>query len=150
MTAIDTTKIVHDSTLWIRDKVGTITDPMSGKRVTNSTFVMTTFPDRPVTYPVITVKCRLGADRPAGIATEARFVALIFEITIWSKSVKERDTLSDSVYDKLRTVTHDSDGSAASGLYDFRVSDAFDIDEEGAAGLHRKVIKGNYRVIAGG
>lgn len=140
--------LVHDCTVWMRDiLISGITDPISGNRNSDSRFVMTSYPQRPVNYPYITVKCNLLGDSPMGIGTESKQVPVSFEIRVWSKSVTQKDKLADNVYSYLRQYQLDANESVSQGLFGFRMTQMFDVDEPGKDGDKTKVINGRYNFI---
>ena len=145
---INGSSLVRDATIWLRDiLISGISDPISGNRQTDARFVMTSFPQRPVDYPLITVKCNLGGDNPIGIGTESRLTPVNWEIRVWSKSVTQKDKLADSIYSYLRNYQLDASESVSQGLFNFRITQMFDVDEPGKDGMKSKIIEGKYLFI---
>lgn len=134
----------------IRDKLRTnITDPISSSRPGTEKFVLTSYPKRGVTYPIITVTDR-GIVQPQrlGMASEGTVIRMTIEVRIWARNVKERDELFDSVYDWLRdNQLTASTGLSDSNLHDFTLSSAVNVDEEGEAGIKSKVCEFRFLVI---
>ena len=146
---INGSAIVHDSTIFLRDTLlNNVTDPISGARSSNSRFVMSSYPERPAEYPMITVKANINGDAMLGISSESRQVGISFETRIWARNQKEKDEIADDVYDTLRTYQLDTNESVANGLYGFRIVNMFDLDEAGKGAPKSKVIEGRYFVIA--
>jgi len=144
--------ILHDSVLKIRAIIASgTTDPISGTRSSASKFVMTSFPSRYVQYPVITVEGNKTRDERMGTQTQTMRSDLLFTVNIWSKNVKERDTLADAVYQSLKTSQMGTQagwtGTQLDGLYDLKFLGENNIDEEGKAGIHRKRMNFGYFVI---
>uniref|UniRef100_A0A6M3XK52 Tail protein n=1 Tax=viral metagenome TaxID=1070528 RepID=A0A6M3XK52_9ZZZZ len=144
--------IVHDSVLKIRALIASgVTDPISASRSSDTKFVMTSFPDRKVEYPVITIEGNKVSDERLGTSTQAMKSDIHCVTNIWSKSTKQRDALSDSVYQTLKTSQMGTQagwtGTELDGLYDFKFFGENNIDEEGQKGIHRKRIEFGYFVI---
>lgn len=150
ITTVSSSTFLADTIILIRDKLRTnITDPISSKRPTGQKFLHTSYPKRTVTYPIITVTDR-GIIQPQrlGMASEGTILTMDIEIRIWSKAVKERDELTQEVYEYLRTNQLDTNtGLSDSGLHDFSLSSAVNVDEEGEAGIRSKVCEYRFLVI---
>ena len=138
MTYINRSQFIRDSTFCVHNLLsGNITDPQSANRVTGEQFTMTTWPDRSVRYPVITVQQTGFESNFAGIASNNTINNIDFEINVWSKSIPEKESLAGSVFAVLeqnQTIT------AASGLFDLRFFNITNLDEDGPNGTHRKLI----------
>ena len=144
--------ILHDSVLKIRAIIASgTTDPISATRNSNSKFVMTSFPDRFVQYPVITIEGNKTRDERMGTQTQDMKSDLMFIVNVWTKNVKDRDTLSDAVYQSLKTsqmgIQAGWTGTQLDGLYDLKFLGENNIDEEGKAGIYRKRMNFGYFVI---
>lgn len=148
--AVSATTLKHDVVVTLRDTLATnITDPVSGARAGNEKFIMTSFPQRSVRYPVIIVDVSNMSDEFLGMGTEQRLVNIEFQLDIWGRTAQERDELYDAVYQHLRTLQLDaSTGTVALGLYDFNITSAVQVDEEGINAPHRVIITGTYKFTA--
>ena len=134
--------------MYIRDLlINGITDPSSTSRPSDSKFCMTSFPQRTVHYPLITVEQLNFRDVQLGISTQQSIIEIGMEINIWSKSTKQRDQLADNVYNTLRTNQLTGSSSVTQGLFDFKITNIFNLDEEGKEGIHRKVIELKYTFL---
>lgn len=142
MTAINRNSVIGGSTTFIRDLLaGKITDPLTG-RSGDSKFVITSYPDRSVQYPVITVQQQNLSNEPAGVGTTETHIKLGMEINVWTKNVEQRDQLAGSV---LAVIEQNRLGViAASGLFSNRINNITQLDEEGKAGVHRAVIETSF------
>ena len=110
---------------------------------------MTSYPKEPVTYPIITITDR-GIIQPSrlGMASEGTVLTIDVEVRIWASNVKERDELTQEVYEYLRTNQLDTTtGLADSGLHDFSLSSAINVDEAGEAGIRSKVCEYRFLVV---
>ncbi len=110
---------------------------------------MTSYPQRPVTYPIITVIDRdITQPRRLGMGSESTAISITMEIRIWARNVKERDELFDKVYDYLRTNQLDAGtGLVASNLNGFELLSVLNINDEGEAGTKSKVIEVRFLFI---
>ena len=143
MAEITDVNILHDSVLFYRDLfLNTLTDPVSGARIAASgeKFVLTAYPGRPVRWPIITVEAAGMTCQSLGMSSTAQLVTLNFEANIYSQSPKQRDQITDDIFDKLRT---NKALIIASGLHDTIITTSVSLDEdaEGAnLGMHRRVL----------
>jgi len=149
ITSVASATFVADSVNLIRDNLATnITDPITSKRVGNEKFVMTSYPKRPVKYPLITV-VDSGVSQPIrlGMQSEGTAITLPLEIRIWARNVVERDELFDSVYNYLRTNQFSGDDITGANLHDFSLTSAVNVDEPGKEGIKSKVMSIQYLFI---
>jgi len=117
-----------------------VTDPISTKRGNSSKFVMTSYPEREVKYPLITIKLLNQEANRAGMQTTAMDVRITLEVRIWARNQKEKDTLFTDVYDRLRQIQFTaSTGSIANNLHDFTLLSAVELDEEGERGIKSRI-----------
>lgn len=152
--AVSGSTILHDSVLKVRALIASgVSDPISANRWTASgcRFVVTSFPERLVQYPVITVAGNKGRDERMGTQTQAMKTPVFVEVDVYSKSTKERDTLADAVYQTLKTsqmgIQAGWTGTELDLLYDFHFLNEFNIDEVGKRGIHRKHQSYSYFMI---
>lgn len=143
---IPSTTAMHDTVIFIRDLLkANITDPSLATRPTGSMFIETEFPERNAYYPVITISNSGDSDELLGIIDSAnRKKTIQLTINIFSKNTKERDTLYDAVYNVLRIKENDSTVTDKN-LHDFRLINAYNVDEPGIEGIHRKIIVVSYK-----
>ena len=150
ITSVSSQTFLADAVNLIRDKLrNNITDPISSKRTGNEKFVLTSYPQRPVKYPIITV-VDSGTVQPArlGMQSEGTVITLTLEIRIWARNVKERDELFDSVYNWLRTNQFGgSDALTDAKLHDFTLVSAVNVDEPGESGIKSKVMEVQFLFI---
>ncbi len=148
---INTATFLGDAVIYIRDDLLTnISDPITHSG--NSKFVMTSFPRRNVVFPLITVKSRgFNMIQRGGLASTVTINRLGIEIRVWARNVKERDELSQSVLNRLRSIQRiASTGSLAVGLHDFTITSVIDIDELGGEqAIRSKLMQIEYLVILG-
>lgn len=132
--------IIHDATIVLRTIVLTVTDPL-GSRVSNEKFVLTAYPERKVTYPVITIKCNNSSGKRLGMNTDEMVFTLNFEVRIWARNQKEKDQLTDAVIDKIRLAQHTaSTGTIANNIYHLAITSCVNVDEEGDASIKSKIL----------
>ena len=125
--------ILADTLFFIKDELtGQITDPISSTRSSKSNFIMTSYPQRPVKYPIITIKIINMEATRAGMQTTAQDITIDIEIRIWARNQKEKDEIYQAVLDRLRTIQFTSStGSIANNLHDFNAISAVEVDEDG-------------------
>jgi len=142
--------LISDTVMFVRNLLRTdITDPIVATRGTLSKFVMTSYPRRPVEYPLITVKLTDMIAGPLGMQTNAQEVHSELEIRVWARNVQERDELTQQIYTDLRTKqTTATTGSYANSLNDFAVTSMTDVDGEGEQAIMSKVIMIKYMFIS--
>lgn len=144
---ISNTTFIQDSTLFIRDLFlsGGVTDPISGTRPSGETFVMTSYPSKPVTYPIISVKNDNITSMPAGMRSEESNRSLSFEVRVWARTEPEKDSLTQQVINRLFSMQTDTTSGAIDfGLTGLKISSAVNVDEPGIGGIHSKVIAVSY------
>lgn len=143
---------ISDATLFIRNLLlNTITDPIAASRPSGSKFVATSYHEREVRYPMITVISDNVSLTRDGMRSEGGQGNINFEIRVWARNVVERDTLSDSVIDCLRTKQTDSStGSIANNLFGLNIGSAVNVDEPGPNGIHSKVLSISYQLFIEG
>lgn len=153
MTSVSTGSFIYDTLTYIRDTLTSgITDPISSARTsvdTRAKFVMTSYPERAVLYPIITVRNQGPTDiKRLGMQSELQWVNMPIEIRVWARNEKERDSLSTDVYNVLRGNQFGDVNSSADikGLHDFNVKSSVPVDEDD---VKSQVIAVNYKFILG-
>jgi len=90
-----TATLLRDTLFFVKDLLdGNVTDPISASRASNQAFIMTSYPSRPVRYPLITIK-DLSTDAliTLGFQAEAQQMFITLEIRAWGRTTKERDEM---------------------------------------------------------
>ena len=151
ISAISTTAFLADAVIYIRDEIRNVTDPISSTRNAKERFVLTAYPRRNVTYPIITVRSRgFNSIERGGFQSSVTINRLGIEIRVWARNVKERDELAQSSLDRLRSIQQTaSTGSNAVRLFDFTIASIIDVDDIGEQGIKSKIIQVEYMVILG-
>ena len=149
---VNDTTFISDATLFLRDLLVTgVTDPISSGRPTDAKFIMTSYPGRRAFYPLITVVNENITGTRDGMRSEGLNARMIFEIRVWAKDVKQRDTLSQNVITVLRqNQTDASTGSIANNLFNLSIDSAVNVDEDGENAIHSKVLSVSYSVFIDG
>ena len=150
ITSVSSSTFLADAVNLIRDKLlNNITDPIASTRPSSQKFVYTSYPQKGVTYPIITIVDRaISQPMRLGMGSEGTAINLTLEIRIWAKNIVQRDQLFDSVYDYLRTNQLDTGtGLVASNLEGFQMTSALNISEEGEAGIKSKVVEVRFLFI---
>lgn len=141
--------ILRDVIFFMKDELNSnITDPLPS-RLSGERFVMTSYPERETKYPVITIKdVSIDADMSMALQSITSLVRLTMEVRIWARNVKERDTLTDSVFNTIRNIQlgiNDTSAFQGVGLHDIKWNST-NIDE--VNGPKSKVIELNMFYIA--
>lgn len=146
MVAVNSASIIHDSVTKIATLLqNNCTDPISATRA-QSTWIMTSYPERDVEYPIIIVAHAAHRDEHTSIGSEYKTNYITLRIEVWSKSTKQRDEVWDDVYDELRhhykTADANGDSIQSIGLRDPTWGNAMDLDTlapKGRGHIHRKI-----------
>jgi len=142
---INVATFIRDVLFFIKnDLQSNITDPL-GSRSGSSAFIMTSFPQRNVKYPLVTIKVTNQEATRAGMQTTAMDVTVTLEIRIWARNQKEKDTLFTEIYDRLRTIQFATGGSIDNNLHDFTLLSGVEVDEEGARGIKSRIMQVQYK-----
>ena len=142
ITEVSSSTFLADTIILIRDKLKTNISSVNNR-------VYTSYPSHDVIYPMISVTDRgIIQSQRLGMASEGTILNMTVEIRIWTKSVKDRDEITQEVYDYLRGNQLDATtGLSDSNLHDFSLSSAVNVDEEGTAGIRSKVCEYKFMVI---
>ena len=95
--------------------------------------VYTSYPQRQVIYPMITIKIPNIEAFRAGMQTTAQDIVVTLEIRIWARNEKEKDTIYTDVLNRLANIQFISSGSIDNEIHDFNVISSVEVDEEGKA-----------------
>ena len=138
-------KLTRDILFFIKNDLNSnITDPISN-RAGNSAFVMTSFPEREVVYPVIVITLTNQEETRAGMQTTAMDIDMFIEVRVWSKSVTQSDKLMQDIAERLRVIQFSSSGSVDNDFHDFSIISNLRVDEPGKGGVKSRIIQVNYR-----
>ena len=145
--AVTSANFIADILFFIKnDLVSNITDPISSTRSGDSRFVMTSYPQRQVQYPLITIKLINQEAKRAGMQTEAMDVSVNIEIRIWARNQKEKDDISTQIYKRLRDIQFTSStGSEDNNLHDYQLNSATEVDEPGENQPKSRVLQIRYK-----
>ena len=130
VTKVNSETFITDLIILIRDRLrDNINDPLN--RSANERFIMTSYPQNVVNYPVITVvDTGTRQEGKLGMGSQGTILRLGVEIRIWARNVKERDTLFDEVHEYLRTNQITGDDLNDANLYDFNLNSVVNVSEE--------------------
>ena len=144
--AVSSATILRDVLFFLKDDLtGQITDPISSKRASNSKFIMTSYPQRQVQYPIVTIKITNVEASRAGMQSTLMDYNFTIELRVWGRNQKEKDEIYQAVLDRLRTIQFTaSSGSIANNLHDFNATSAVEIDEEGKGKPKSRVCEIQY------
>ena len=128
---VQTSTLLADSIFYVKNFLSSnITDPIT--RPTAERFVMTSYPTRPVRYPLITIKDINSFDLGAlGFQSEAAQYYIDIEVRVWGRNVAERDQIAQEIYNDLKANQIGTSGtSQANNLHDFKLLSMINIDED--------------------
>ena len=146
---ITSENFISDSTLFIRDILReNIVDPLA-RLGSGTSFIYTSYPKDDIKYPIITVKPMNTADiRRLGMQSEKVAMSLPYEIRVWGRNEKEKDNLTQDVYNHLRGNQFGAGSETSNvGLHDFNCTSMISIDEPGEEGVKSKVMTYSYLYI---
>ena len=107
---------------------------------------MTSYPEREVRYPLITLEVNNIEESRAGMQTTAMDINLTVEIRIWSKSVAQSDKLAQEVLDRLADTQFTVEaGSIDNDFHGFNVGSVIRVDEPGKGATKSRIIQLSYR-----
>lgn len=143
---IENGTFISSSVLWIRDTISSLVqDPISEQRTNrNEKFVLTAYPQRAVQYPIITIRNIGGNSRNLGMQSETQLFELRYEIRIWARNEKEKETLTEQTINALKNYQTDTLGSNANHIYGFTQNSMVNVDEPD---VKSKVIEIKYIFI---
>jgi hypothetical protein len=138
--------ILTDVYSFLKTTLSTITDPIASKRGNSSKFIMTSYPQREVMYPLITIKCTNFEAPRSGMQTTAQDIKLTIELRIWARNEVEKDGLFIGVQNALDAAQFTaSTGSVANNLHNFDVLSGIEIDEPGEQGIKSRILQIKYQ-----
>ena len=127
--------LLRDVLFFIKDDLtGQITDPISATRPSGQKFIMTSYPQREVRYPLITIKAINIEALRAGLQSTRMDITIILEVRIWGRNQKEKDEMYTEILDRLASIQFTaSSGSIANDLHDFNILSSVEVDETDGA-----------------
>ena len=144
---VESGTFIKDILFFVKNDLSSnITDPITATRNSQSKFVMTSYPQRLAQYPLITVKLTNYRATSAGMQTTTMDVVAQIEIRVWARNQKEKDSLANDCYKRLRDIQFTATtGSVANYLYDFELLSAVEVDEDGEDQPKSRVISIQYK-----
>lgn len=143
---VNSSTFIADILSFIKTSLGSITDPLASSRIAGSKFIMTSYPQRQVVYPIITIKLINQKAKRAGMQTTAMDVDLTIEIRVWARNQKEKDDLSNQIYKVLRDLQFTaSTGSVANALHNYNLVSDVEVDEPGEGNPKCRIVQIKYQ-----
>ena len=127
------------------DLLANITDPKVLSRPAKSKFVATSYPKNQVVYPMITLKVPNRDSTRAGMQTTAMDITVSVEVRVWARNEKDKDGLTDSVYDRLRNIQFITGGSIDNNLHDFQELSNVEVEDDGDTGIKSRILTVQYK-----
>lgn len=142
----DRSTLIRDILYFFKtDLASAISDPISSNRSGTSKFIMSSFPQRNVKYPMVTLKITdLNASR-AGMQSTLMDITVTMEIRIWARNEKEKDTIYNAIMDRLPNIQYVSSGTIDNDLHDLTIISSVEIDEEGEGGIKSRILQIQYK-----
>ena len=145
---VNTSTFLSDTVKFIRNGLSSnITDPISSTRGSVSRFIATSYPQRDVQYPMITIKGIVEKTIPLGMRSQQLQIFLRLEIRVWARNVVEKDKLSEQIIDYLRSHQLGTSSTTDTGLFGFDVTSMNVIDENGEGAPKSKIITIKYSFL---
>lgn len=149
---INGSTFISQTTLFLRASLASgITDPISASRSGSESFIMTAYPERPIRYPIITIKPEdvVSSIPRLGFQVEDSYLTLPFEIRIWGRDQREKDRLSQEVYTWLRLNQFSGSYSTINeNLFGFSLNSMVNVDEPGKGNPKSKILNISYNLVA--
>jgi len=148
VTTVTPSTYLADTIIMIRDDLlANITDPLVSTRPSTEKFVVTKYPQRGVTYPVVTIDdIGLTEFKRSGMQSLISVFRQGVEIRVWATNVKQRDELSQQIMNRLRLQMQTF--STTNRLHGFRVDGMTNVPmEPGDAAIRSKIINISFMEI---
>lgn len=149
---VSTTTFISDTIKFVRNTLDTnLTDPITTSRTGRDRFVMTSYPQRPVKYPILTVRHVGTTDiQRMGMQSELHFMTIPIEVRIWARNEKERDELTEQTINTLRTNNFGVSSSVDSeDLHDLSFDSNVSVDEVGEEAVKSQILQISYSFVVG-
>lgn len=144
--AVQINSFIADVLFFIKtDLLANITDPKVSTRPAKSLFVATSYPKNQVVYPMITLKVPNRTSTRAGMQTVAMDITVPVEVRIWALNQKDKDGLTDQVFDRLRNIQFIVGGSIDNNLHDFQELSNVEVEEDGDLGIKSRILTVQYK-----
>lgn len=129
---VNNVSFIGDELFFLKSFIGSnLPDPISSIRPANEKFIMTSYPTRPVRYPLITIK-DINARVPTqlGFQSQAMPLYVEVEIRVWGRNIAEKDQLTGSIFSMLKDAQIGSPNTFQyNNLHDLRLTSMINIDE---------------------
>ncbi len=144
---VEIATFVRDILFFIKnDFLSNITDPIESTRSSQSRFVITSYAQRLVIYPMITLKVTNYTATKAGMQTTAQDIIAFIEVRIWARNEKEKEEIATACFNRLNNIQFTANtGSIANYLYDFELRSAIEVDEEGEDQPKSRILNIQYK-----
>jgi len=137
--------LISDTLLFLKDLISSNIDDPRQIRSKDSSFVMTTFAQRHVEYPLITVELTNYTGNRAGMQSTAMDVELTIEVRVYSKSITESDKLTQQILDLLADEQFTVEGSIDNDFHHLTIGSSVRVDEPGTSGVKSRITQLNYQ-----
>jgi hypothetical protein len=148
---ISTEKFISDTVLFIRDLLkANVMDPIEDERAKDEKFIFTSYPQRQVKYPVVSVrKTNISTSSRLGFQSNHQLLNIPLEIRVWARNEKENDIITQDVVNALRSQEYVATGTINAKLFNFQIENMVLVPEDGEAGTKGTEINIRYDFILG-
>lgn len=108
-------------------------------------FIMTSYPQKEVQYPLITLKVTNLEAKRSGMQVTALDIRMNVEVRVWARNEKEKDSIYCLIMDRLANIQFDSDGSENNDIHDFNILSSIEVDEPGEGGIKSRILQCTYK-----
>ena len=148
-TPVNSATILRDTLFAVKNFLSGAVPDIITNRPTNESFFLTAYPSKPTTFPIITIKDINTYDEAwLGLQSEAMKHIIDMEVRVWADNVPQRDKLTDSIQNAMRTNIYGGGSSWSQDydLHDCRLLSSINVDN--ADGPKSKVLTYRFMYIA--
>lgn len=142
---------ISQPVIFLRDLLlNNIVDPGSPRPI-DSKFVMTSYPQANVKYPLITVVSDgTNMVKRLGMQSEQSWMNIPIQITVWGKNTIQRDALSQQVFTFLEGNQFGAGSETVNfGMHDFKLNSSYfqSIEEGKDQIIQKNIMKFSWKAI---
>jgi len=141
---INTSTFKKDIILFIRE---TLKSGVTNPKGSSIPFIFTSYPEKNVSYPMITIKSTNMQTTALGMQSESVWLNMDIEVRVWALDEKTKDGLTQQVVDTLRKAKYGSGSTTENGIYGFQLTSANVVEEEGEGMPKSEVMTFLYSAI---
>ena len=136
--------LIADVLFFLKDAISSnVSDPL-GSRSGTAQFVNTSYPERNVVYPIVTIKVQNLEAARVGLQTDTMDFIITVEIRVWARNQKEKDSIYQDILEHLASTQYSGSGSIENDLHDFTILSSVEVDEPGKGGIKSRIMECQY------